>query len=174
MIFHKSYKQVARFAFSGFTLVEAAVAISLIGVGVASTVGALTKVNSIASMSRNATGAYTVAMNQIDLILSDGPFNPQKTNDNTGLPMIPPALQLNSSRTPAGPLVTNNVPIYRELDALNNIVDIVLGTMTTSVVDVSPKPNAPPYFYRATVTVTYTYLNRNYSFSMSTVRTSDI
>jgi type II secretory pathway pseudopilin PulG len=174
MVFYKGNRLVARFTSAGFTLVEAAIAISLVGVGIASTIGALTKVNSIASMSRNATGAYTVAMNQIDLILSDGPFNPQKKDDTTGTPLIPPELKLDSSRTPAGPLAKNNVPIYRELDAQNNVVDIVLGTMTTSIVDVSPAPNKSPYFYRATVTVTYTYLNRNYSFSMSTVRTSDI
>ena len=54
------------------------VSITLIGIGVASTLGALTKFNSVAAISRNATGACAAVMNQIDLIQSNGPFNPQK------------------------------------------------------------------------------------------------
>ena len=68
-----------RFAVGGFTIVETVVAITLIGVGVASTLGALTKFNSIAATSRNATGASAVLMNQIDLFQSMSPFNPQAT-----------------------------------------------------------------------------------------------
>jgi hypothetical protein len=56
-------------------------------IGVSCIVGALTKLNAIAGASRNATGAYTAVMNQIDLIQSDGPFNPQKTNTD-GTPQI--------------------------------------------------------------------------------------
>lgn len=63
-------------------MVEVIVAISVLGIGIASTVGVLTKFNSIASMSRNATGAYSAVMNHIDLIQSMSPFNPQKTNNN--------------------------------------------------------------------------------------------
>jgi prepilin-type N-terminal cleavage/methylation domain-containing protein len=75
VVFHKYYIRRA----SGFTLVEAVVAIAVLGIGVASIVGALTKVNSIAAMSRNATGAYAAAMNQVDLFQSMSPFNPQKS-----------------------------------------------------------------------------------------------
>ena len=64
-------------------MVEAVVGITLVGIGVASTLGALTKFNSIAAMSRNSTGVCAAVMNQIDLIQSDGPFNPQKANQNT-------------------------------------------------------------------------------------------
>ena len=63
-----------------FTLVEVMVAISLAAIGVATTIAALTKINSIASVARNLSGATTIAQNQIDLLLSDRPFNPQKTN----------------------------------------------------------------------------------------------
>ena len=61
---HRNIGQKAR-ATAAFTLVEAMVAISVLGIGVASAVGALTKFNSIASISRNATGAYAAVMNQI-------------------------------------------------------------------------------------------------------------
>ena len=72
---------------------EAVVAIGLIGVGVASTLGALTKFNSIAATSRNGTGASALLMNQIDLFQSLSPFNPQKANTNPdpcGGPTPPP------------------------------------------------------------------------------------
>jgi prepilin-type N-terminal cleavage/methylation domain-containing protein len=69
---------------AGFTLVEGIVGIAVLGIGVACVVGALTKFNAFASTARNATGAYPVVMNQIDLIQSDSPFNPRKTNTNRG------------------------------------------------------------------------------------------
>lgn len=85
MVFYKRHN-----AASGFTLVESVVAVALIGIGVASTLGVLTKFNSIAAASRNATGASAVLMNQIDLFQSISPFNPQpgksqipKDTDNT-------------------------------------------------------------------------------------------
>ena len=152
---------------AAFTLVEAMVAISVLGIGVASAVGALTKFNSIASISRNATGAYAAVMNQIDLIQSDAPFNPGKTNPD-GTAQIPPELQL-------GTQTQNNVPIYQD----TNTGVVVSGTMTTTVSDISStytqgSQTYPVTMYQAVVTVTYTYLSRNYSFSMGTIRASDI
>ena len=55
------------------------VAVAVIGVGVASTLGALTKFNQMAATSRNATGASAVLINQVDLFQSMSPFNPQRT-----------------------------------------------------------------------------------------------
>src|SRR4051812_27706661 len=91
---------------AAFTLVEVAVAIALAGIGVSVTIGALTKVNSFASIARNLTGATTQVQNQIDLLLSDSPFNPQKTNPDGSI-QVPPELTI-------GTHVTNNVPIYKE------------------------------------------------------------
>jgi type II secretory pathway pseudopilin PulG len=146
-----------------FTLVEVVVAISLAGLGVTSTIAALTKINSIANVARNFTGASTVAQNQIDLLLSDSPFNPQKTNPD-GTVQIPPELTV-------GTHVTNNVPIYKE--PASGV--IVSGTMTTVITDGSQVYNGFSIpMYQATVTIAYTYLSRNYVVTMSTVRTSDI
>jgi hypothetical protein len=148
---------------AAFTMTEAIVGIAIAGIGIACCLTALSMMNSIASSSRNATGAYTVVMNQIDLILSDGPFNPQKTNAD-GSPQIPPELQL-------GTRVQNNVPVYKE--PTTGVV--VSGTMTTTVADASTTFSGLTLsMYRATVTVNYTYRNRSYSFSMSTIRSSDI
>jgi type II secretory pathway pseudopilin PulG len=152
---------------AAFTLVEAMVAISVLGIGTASTIGALIKFNSVASISRNATGACTAVMNQIDLIQSDTPFNPQKTNPD-GTAQIPPELQL-------GTQTQENVPVYHD----PNTGVVVTGTLTNTVTDISSTYTQagvtfPLTTYQAVVTLTYTYLNRNYSFSMSTIRTSDI
>lgn len=151
----------------GFTVLEALVGISVLGIGLSCIVGALTKFNSIASMARNATGAYTAVMNQIDLIQSDSPFNPQRTNPD-GTTQIPPVLQL-------GTQTQNNVSVYED----PNTGVIVAGTMTTTVTDISSTYTSgsttfPLVMYKAVVTINYTYLNRNYSFSMSTIRSSDI
>jgi type II secretory pathway pseudopilin PulG len=156
----------ARAAAAAFSLVETMVSLSVLGIGIASTVGALTKFNSNASITRNATGAYAAVMNQIDLIQSDAPFNPQKTNPD-GTAQIPAELQ-------PGTQTKNNVPVYED----PNTGVVVSGTMTTTVSDISStytqgSRTFPLTMYQAVVTITYTYLNRNYSFSMSTIRTSD-
>ena len=163
---HRNIGQKAR-ATAAYSLAETMVSLSVLGIGVASMVGAITQFNSNASITRNATGASAAVMNQIDLIQSDAPFNPQKTNPD-GTAQIPPELQL-------GTQTQNNVPIYQD----PNTGVVVSGTMTTTVSDISStytqgSQTFPLTMYQAVVTITYTYLNRNYSFSMSTIRTSDI
>lgn len=104
VIFYKRHTTVSRLTAGGFTLVEAVVAVSLIGVGVASTLGALTKFNSIAASSRNATGASAVLINQVDLFQSMSPFNPQKTAagvDLCGGATPPPQIPKDFCNTPA-------------------------------------------------------------------------
>ncbi len=151
------------FSNCAFTLTEAAVAIALIGITMTAFVSAMTCLNQAASVARNATGAAAVLQNQIDLVLSDGPFNPQKTNSD-GTPQIPPELVV-------GARVTNNVPIYRE----PTTGTIVAGTLTTTVTDMSFVTNGVTVpLYRADVTVNYSYRNRNYLVSRSTLRVSDI
>ena len=163
----------------GFTLVEAVVAIVLVGIGITSTITALTKFNAFASVSRNYTGAYATVMNQIDAVESATPFNPQHQDANGGSdPQIPEQLKLDSARPGGLPLQENvSVYLYRDpVDPLANII-IVPGNRTTSVVDASvpndPVTGATLYMRRVTVKVAYTYLSRPYSFSMSTLRASD-
>jgi len=175
--FHKSQAR-KREGTAGFTMVEVIVAISVLGIGIASTVGALTKFNAIASMSRNATGAYSAVMNQIDLIQSMSPFNPQKMNNNPDCDTVVHAqipkdyVSVCAGNPPTydmtvGTHTYNNVPVYQ--DPTSGV--IVVGTMTVTVTDISA---TIPNTYQFLVAITYTYLTRNYSFSMSTLRTSDI
>ena len=61
----------------GFTLIELLVATALLGLLAGSAIWALTQANNYASIARLYTGAETAAQNQIDLILTESPFNPQ-------------------------------------------------------------------------------------------------
>jgi hypothetical protein len=154
-------------------MAETIMAIAVLGIGVASTIGALTKINSIAAMSRNRTGAYTILTNQVDLFQSMSPFNPQKNQ-------IPIDTSHGSYPTYDMTLGTHNisvngtdfnVPVYEYKDASGNVVLVVNGTLTVTVTDLS---GSLPNTYQAVFTVTYTYLNRNYTYSMSIIRTSDV
>lgn len=148
---------------AGFTLTEAAVAIAVIAISMTTFVMTMSSLNESASVTRNSTGAAAAVQNQIDLILSDGPFNPQKTNSD-GTPQIPPELVL-------GTHVTNNVSVYKE----PTTGTIVSGTLTTTVTDMSPVLNGITLpLYRADVRITYTYRNKSYSVTRSTLRASDI
>ena len=103
VVFYKRHITEGHFGVRGFTLVEAVVAVTLIGVGVAASLGALTKFNSIAATSRNATGASAVLMNQVDLFQSMSPFNPQKTAsgvDPCGGATPPPQIPKDYCNTP--------------------------------------------------------------------------
>ena len=163
----------------GFTLVEAVVAIVLVGIGITSTITALIKFNGFASVSRNATGAYSAVMNKIDAVESAAPFNPQHKDANGNPdPQIPEELKLDSAR-PGGLPLTEDVNVYLYKDPANptsNII-VVKGVRTTSVVDASvpnnPLTGSTLYLRRVTAAVNYTYLSRPYSFSMSTLRASD-
>lgn len=148
---------------SAFSLTEAVVALSIIGIGIGAMVPSMSQLNEEASISRNATGADAALQNQIDLLLSDGPFNPQKIGAD-GKAQIPPELVV-------GPHTTNNVPIYRE----PNTGIIVSGTLTTAVEDISQNYfGLMMYMYRATVSISYKYRGKTYSESRTTIRSSDI
>jgi Tfp pilus assembly protein PilV len=160
-------------------MVETIIAIAVLGIGVASTVGALTKINSIAAMSRNSTGAYTILTNQVDLFQSMSPFNPQKTNQD-GTIQVPKDTSHGSfptyDMTLGNHTISVNgtdfkVPVYQYKDASGNVVLVVNGTLTTTVTNLSA---SLPNTYQAVFTLTYTFLNRNYTYSISTIRTSDI
>jgi type II secretory pathway pseudopilin PulG len=150
-----------RFRSAAFTLAEVIVALGLFGITAAAAVGAMIRINTNAALSRLQTGASTVAQNQIDLILSDGPFNPP-------LGQIPPELTVGT--TSQGSSTAPTVPVYT--DPSTGLQ--VLGWMTTVVKDTNTTlNNANLYIYRATVTVAYNYKGRFYSVSMSTMRASD-
>jgi type II secretory pathway pseudopilin PulG len=150
-----------RFRSAAFTLAEVIVAIGLFGITAAAAVAGLIRMNTNAALCRLQTGASTVAQNQIDLILSDAPFNPQYSQ-------TPPELTLGT--TSQGTSTAPTVAVYT--DPMTNIQ--VLGWMTTVVTDTGSTLNGSTlYAYKATVTVSYFYKGRQYSVSMCTVRCAD-
>jgi type II secretory pathway pseudopilin PulG len=173
-------------------MLEAIVGIAVLGIGAASTIGALTKFNSFAAMSRNATGAYTAVMNQIDLYQSMSPFNPQKGQiptytESSNNPYNLPTYDMTVGTHTIGYVykdasnvtrVNNEWPVYQYKDPNTQATIVVKGTLTITVADVSAA--TAPNTYMAVVTVKYDYLNHTrannnpYTFSMTTIRTSDI
>ena len=141
-----------------FTLTEVLVALAMIGLMASSALWALVMINSNAAIARLYTGAMTTAQSQIDLILSDTPFDPQ-------LDEYPALGELNVGTQ------TQSVPIYTD-PATGNVV--VSGTMTTTITDPGIELNGDDLnTYQATVTVTYQFRNRSYTVTMSTLRASD-
>lgn len=175
--FNKVSARSRRFS-SGFTMLEVIVAIALAGIGITSTVAALTKLNAFAGASRNATGAYSLVMNQIELFQSLGPFNPL-----TGtIPEDPSAFPKYDMTLGTHKISTNgtdwDVPVYAD----SVTPTIVPGILTVTVADAS---GGGPPVYSATVTVAWQYLGRGpvwsperdrweYQFTMSTLRASDL
>jgi type II secretory pathway pseudopilin PulG len=156
MKFFRKYRLVA------FTLAETMVALGLFGITSAAAVAAMLRMNNNAALSRLQTGASTVAQNQIDLCLSDSPFNPQKSQ-------IPPELTVGSTST--GSVTNPTVPVYT--DPKSGLQ--VMGWMVTDVADTGTTYNSIGLnVYQVTVTVNYKFKGRSYSVKMSTLRSSDI
>lgn len=169
---------------AGFTIVETAVALGVLGIGAACAIGALTKMNAIAATSRNMSGAYAAVMSQIDLFESLGPFNPQNnpqqiprdTTHNTPLYDMTVGTHTIGYLDPTTNTVSNQWPIYQYRDSNGNAI-LVKGTLTIQVTDISNA--SAPKTYRAVVTISYDYGNHTlangdpYTFSMSALRTSD-
>jgi len=169
------------FQTAAFTLIEAMVAIGIFGVYAGVGVTAMVRMNTDAALSRLQTGASTLAQGQIDLCLSDQPFNPQYSQ-------VPPELALTAalsggvsamygnpqvnSGTSSAPLA----PVYTDPTSGNT----VLGWMTTQVVNTnatlssgSNDNGAALYVYSITVTVSYNWRGKVRSVTMSTLRASD-
>lgn len=186
MNFHKIRLRKSE-SLGGFTLVEAVIGIAVLGIGAAATIGALTKFNSLAATSRNASGAYATVVNQIDLFESMSPFNPQKgqipKDTATAFPTYDMTTTAPNTWRPISVDGTSyNVPVYQYKDPNTGNVIVVNGLLEIQVNDLSA---SLPNTYQATVMVSWQYLGRGpiwsaahnrweYQFSMSAIRTSDI
>jgi hypothetical protein len=141
---------------------EAVMAMAVLGTMSAGCYIGFNWLNTYAISSRLYTEAQSVAQNQIDLILSKGPFDPKNNK-------VPTVLQ-------TGTTTAQNVFVYRD-PVSGNVA--VTGSMSTTISD-------PGYtmtyagstndlsLRRATVTVNYTFRNTAYSVSMDTLRTADL
>ena len=146
-----------------FTLVEIVIALGVLGTMSAGAYVGFNAINAYAVSSRLYSEAHAVAQNQIDLILSKGPFDL-----TTNPPRIPAVLAL-------GTTVKPNVFIYR--DSVSGTA-VVTGTMSTTVTEY---PATMTYasktrdlnIRKATVTVSYAWRNKDYRVTMETLRTAD-
>lgn len=150
----------------GFTLIEVMVAVSLLGMLSSSSFWALSQANNYAALTRLNTGAQIAAQNQIDLILSTGPFNPQSGQygaqpaDLTKLPVLTP-----------GTSPPEDVLIYIEPDGDT----AVTGQRVTKITDTGLPPVAGRnlYLYSATVVVTYNFRGKTYQVQLNAMRAPD-
>jgi type II secretory pathway pseudopilin PulG len=155
--------QATRDSRGGFTLVE-----TLVGVGMLALLGAgsfwtMNAMNVYATGARLHSEAIAKAEQQIDSILTKGPFDPTATP-----PLIPSVL------TP-GTTTQNGVLLYK--DPVTGQV-VVTGTMTTVVADTGLTGTVGTTattlnIWQATVTVSWTFRGKNYSVSLDTMRTGN-
>ena len=148
---------------AAFSLAEVMVAVGIFGIMASASIVALNQMNNRAFISRCQTGASTVAQNQIDLILSDMPFNPQKNQ-------VPPELSVGT--TTDGSATAPTVPIYTD-PRTGGIV--IRGWMTTTIADTGTTMSGVALsVYRVSVTVTYKFRGKTYAVTMNSMRCSDI
>ena len=150
------------FGAAAFSLVEILFALATLGVMSGGAYIGFNAVNTYAVSSRLYSEAQAICQNQIDLILSKGPFDP-RTNK------VPTILTLGSTTTP-------NVFVYRD-PVSGNVV--VTGTMVTTITNANQTMNyagvvSDLNVRRATVDVAYSFRGKNYSVKMDTLRTADL
>jgi prepilin-type N-terminal cleavage/methylation domain-containing protein len=147
----------------GFTLLEMLVATALLGLLAGSSIWALTQANNYASIARLYTGAETAAQNQIDLILTESPFNPQANPPEIPLPLT------------VGTSAPQTVTLYSEPAGAGGQTHTVTGQMVTTVVSNNVLTQGQNLnLYSATVVVTYTYRSKVYRVQLNAMRASDV
>ena len=148
-----------RVAERAFTLTDVLITSGIIILVGASATFALSAINKQAISSRVQAAAQSIVQNQIDQILTRGPYVP------TNMPAdIPPILTNGTS-------VTNDVPVFAD-PASGNVV--VKGTLTTAIQDSGATANgAPLHVLKAAVTLKYTFRSRSHAVVMNTLRAPD-
>jgi prepilin-type N-terminal cleavage/methylation domain-containing protein len=148
---------------SAFTLVEVLVATSMLALVAGTSFITLNRMNFLAFSSRLYSEAQAVAENQIDILLTKGPFDPTRTPA-----LIPTELQVGA---------TNQTGVLIYVDPVTGQT-VVTGTMTTTISDpgLTQTINAQAAnlnLRRIKVEVNYTFRNINYSVVMNSLRTAD-
>jgi type II secretory pathway pseudopilin PulG len=136
-----------------FTISEVLVATLLLGLVAAAVIWALTVVQRYSTTNRLYTQAQTLCQNQIDRILTNGPYNP-----TTGA--TPPELIAGQAPTPVQVSTAPGNPVS--------------GTMTTEIKDAGLTIGGTDLkLKQATVTVAYTFRGQPFSIVMNTMRAPD-
>ena len=143
----------------GFTLTEILITSGVIVVVGATAMYGLAMINKYAASSRVQAAAQSIVQNQIDQILTAGPYVPTNAP-----PDIPTILTM-------GPTVTNNVPVFTDPESTSTLVT---GTLTVNIQDSGAKNGVTPlYVLQAAVTLNYTFRGRPFTVAMNTLRAPD-
>jgi prepilin-type N-terminal cleavage/methylation domain-containing protein len=157
----------AKFGTRGFTLVEVLIALSVLALSASTAFFALNRMNQISFANRLYSEAQAVAENQVDILLTRGPFDPTRTP-----PLVPPELQV-------GTTTQSGVLIY--VDPVTNQT-VVTGTMMTTITDPGltqtiitggTTTTANLNLRQIKVAVNYNYRSTNYNVVMNSMRTAD-
>jgi type II secretory pathway pseudopilin PulG len=148
---------------ASFTLVETLVGVSMVALLGAGSFWTLTTMNVYATAARLYSEATAKVEQQIDAILTKGPFDPTANPQQ-----VPTELTL-------GTTTKNGVLIYKDPVSGQTIVT---GTMTTSVADTGSTGTVGGVatdleIWQATVTVAWNFRGKDYSVSMDTLRTGN-
>jgi type II secretory pathway pseudopilin PulG len=180
---------------AAFTFTEVLMGISILGLTAGAVLYGLNQLNYYASVNRLYTAAQTLAQNQIDLILTKGPFDPASgkypspnilgttspynyyTDPTTG------AITVAATTATPSPTGLPAVTIYKDPMNTNSATNkVVTGTIFTSVKDTGVTVPVTTggstttknlYLKQATVTVSYVFRRRTYNVVMETMRTAD-
>ena len=182
---------------AGFTILEVVAGVTILGLTAGAALYGLNQLNYYATVNRLYTSAQTLAQTQIDLILTQGPFDPSTTPAKYPTPNIlgtggtynyysdptTNTIAVVSSTATPSPTGSPSITIYRDpmnTDGATN--KGVTGTVFTKMKDtgvtvpvtVSGKTTTKPIHLRqATVTVSYRFRRQNYAVVMETMRTAD-
>jgi type II secretory pathway pseudopilin PulG len=141
----------------GFTLIDVVVTSAILILIASTAMYALTSINRYASFNRVHAAAESIVQNQIDQILTRGPYIPTNTP-----PDIPTILT-------NGPPV--DLPVFTDPESGN---PLVTGTLTTVIQDTGAKSNGITlYVLKAAVTLDFTFRAKKYTIAMDTLRAPD-
>ena len=178
---------------AAFTLVEILAGITVLGTVAGSVLYGLTQLNGFATVNRLYTAAQILAQNQIDLILTMGPYDPTPGQDKYPAPATcGDATATNTILRTDGPywydptIAASNcpiftserkVPLYQDPMAPSSAATVectIKTTVTNTGAAVLVNGVATSLdLRRATVEVGYRFRNRDYKVVMETMRTSD-
>lgn len=177
---------------AAFTLVDVVGGMAMLGLVSASIIYGLNQLNHFSMVNRLYTAAQTVAQNQIDLILTMGPYDPAQGKyplpENCGIASATNTIlqthapyYYDGTRTTTCPMSPNandrKVTLYRDpmSPATASPIEATVKTVITDTGVTVPVGGVPTPLdlRRATVTVEYTFRNKPYSVVMETMRTSD-
>jgi type II secretory pathway pseudopilin PulG len=168
MNFQSTTPLTRRRSIEGFTFVEVVVSIALLVMFAGGALWTLTQANSYAALSRLYTGAQVAAQNQVDLIMSKGPFNPQVNQVPTVLGG-PKPLPTGGSTT----ITEDNIPIYSDPSPTNP--RSITGQRVTVVTDMNQAASGRTLnMYSATVTVSFTYRGKTHQVQLNAIRAADV